>query len=288
MPFLEVLQLYSEYYKHDPGNGVVFVTIEAMTQVRLLQLGGITLYTIVFALLLSQLETPLWVSMIILFGVPLVVLATRERLRVAPVVIGTLIFGTGILLLDAVAHQTGSWYVLSPHTWRLFGVISVESIAFTTGLVWYYIVLYEYFFDDLASASSVVWQRRMLPLYILPVGLGMALVSMLYVFVVSFAFAWLLGILALVVLVCALIGAQRSVVGIGKRAVFFALTVLPLSFVFEWFALMHDVRFFAFPSDYLLSFTVLGYLIPIEEVALLFLLPFSVALLYELYLDDGV
>jgi hypothetical protein len=259
-----------------------------MTKLRLFQLGGITLYTILLALLIVQLEISLWISMIVLLGVPLIVLASYERLRVAPVVVGTIIFGTGILLLDAVAHQTGSWYVLSPYSWRLFGLISIESMVFTTGLVWYYIVLYEYFFDDLASTELVTKQRQWLPLYALPLGVGIALVAMLSVFVVTFAFAWLLGVLAAIVIGCAMIGAQRSVFGIAKRAGLFALAVLPISLVFEVCALVYDARFFAFPSDYLYYITIFGQVVPIEEFVLLLLVPFSVALLYELYLDDGI
>ena len=71
------------------------------------------------------------------------------------------------------------------------------------------------------------------------------------------------------------------------RALRFALLLLPISLVYECVMIVNGIRFFANDHSYMYVFHLPGLSVPVEEIFLIILIPFGVAMLYELYFDDS-
>ncbi len=245
---------------------------------------SLTLYSVVVAGVALWAQWPTAFVLFLLCGIPLVVLMYERPLRLGRLLTATAIVATVFLVIDAVGHTTGAWYSIVQSSTRLLGV-SFESVLFAFIHSLYFLVLYEFFFDD-----GVIKSRRQKVLLPLVTTFGTVVVSFLYLFSVqlaSFSFLWILVVL-FSVLVCTLLFMGRGASwAVAEKVFWFAVAVWPLSVLMELVALANGVRVFAFTSEYLTTVTMFGQVVPLEELLLLLIWPMTLAALYECYVDDA-
>jgi len=247
----------------------------------------LTLYTLCVGSILMVTNASFVVMAALLSGGPLVVLWHRVQLRtqlIPLVALGTL-FATALIELSA--YTAGLWYEIDAATAFVWGGVPVASYLFSFVHVLYCIIVYEYFFDDKKSSPTTGYQKQGLALVVLGYTL---LAGYLYIkptLFFEYPFAVLLA--AMCSSLAVMIALKQNVphIMLMWRALRFALLLFPISLVYECVMIVNGVRFFANDHAYLYVFNLPGLSVPIEELFLILLIPFGVAMLYELYFDDG-
>ncbi len=245
----------------------------------------LTLYSAVVALVALVFSWPVPFTLFLLCGVPLVLLVYETDLPLARLLSVVAILAVVVLVLDAVAHTTGSWYTVVGSPWRFLGV-TFESVLFAFVHTLYFLVLYEFLFDDTRVLGLA--KKRTAAFVAFLATLVVASFYLFSVWLVSFAFAWLLGLLFVLLLGLMWLAHPGDSQGLLQKSITFGLLMLPLSLLFELIALDGGVRIFAFTSEYIATLSLVGHSIPIEELLLLLLWPTLLVFLYECFIDDGV
>jgi hypothetical protein len=244
----------------------------------------LTVYSVVVVAVAMVASWSTALTLLVLCGIPLAVLMYERPLPLARLLLATALVSSVCVIIDAVGHSTGAWYSIVASSTRVLGV-SFESLLFAVVHSLYFLVLYEYFFDDGAITPTQ-------PNILLPVmaTIGTLIVSFFYLFsveIVSFSFLWIVAVLFAVTLLTLLFLTRTASVLIVQKVFWFAVAMWPLSLLMELVALANGVRIFAFTSEYLATVTLFQQVVPVEELVLLFVWPMVLAILYECYLDDA-
>ncbi|MCU0678008.1 MAG: hypothetical protein MUF19_00265 [Candidatus Pacebacteria bacterium] len=245
----------------------------------------LTVYSAVVAFAALLFSWPVPFSLFLLCGVPLLLLVYEFELPLARLLAAVAVLSVVVLILDAVAHTTGSWYTVVGSPWRLLGV-TFESALFAIVHTLYFLVLYEFMFDD--TKVRALSRRRLVPAAALLVTLLVSSFYLFSVWTVSFAFSWILGLLFIVLLGLMWLAHPGDSTALLQKSVFFGVFMLPLSLMFELIALDGGVRVFAFSSEYLATVTLLGQSVPVEELVLLVVWPALLVFMYECFIDNGI
>jgi hypothetical protein len=243
----------------------------------------ITVYTTVVAFAALLFSWPVVWSLFLMCGVPLLLLAWQTNLPLVRLFGVVVVLSVVIMVIDAVAHSTGSWYTITQSPWRLLGV-SFESALFAFAHCLYFLVLYEFLCDDNRMVPHL--ERRFLGIVAVIISLLIASFYLFSVYVVSYAFAWIIGLLLAVLLLLMLLTKSGHPLVVLRKVALFGVLMWPLSLLFEVVALAAGVRVFAFSSEYIFTLQLLGAAIPLEELLLLFLWPTLLAFMYESFVDD--
>lgn len=245
----------------------------------------LTLYSIAVAFVSIVLSWPVPFSLFLLCGVPLLLLVYETELPLARLLAAVGILSVVLMVLDAVAHTTGSWYTVVGSPWRFLGV-TFESALFAFVHTLYFLVLYEFLFDDTKVRGLA--RRKMAPAVALLATLLVASFYLFSVWVVSFAFLWVIGLLMVLLLGLMWLAHPGDSSRLLQKSLVFGFLMLPLSLTFELVALHGGVRVFAFLSEYLAMLPLLGQLLPVEELLLLVVWPALLVFMYECFIDDGL
>jgi hypothetical protein len=245
-------------------------------------------YTVFTGMVLVSLDTNVVVVMLLLSVAPLLVLWYQSELNTRLIPIIVLLSVALTAFIQVFAYLNGLWYEIGPTHLRVFSLVPVEAFAASFVQILYFVVIYEYFFDDRASSQSV-GKRKWHPVLIGTLtltSLAFAYLSLFSGIFFSYPYAILLVLLGLLA-ISALAFAHRSWQRVLRKTALFALAALPLSLVYQFVLLENELRFFANLNEYLAVFSIFGHSIPLEELLLSLLIPYWVAMLYELYIDDG-
>lgn len=243
-----------------------------------------TLYSVGMVGMSVNFSWPLPVTLFMLIGVPLVLLLYTTRLAV-----GRLLAAVGVMtalfaIIDVIGHASGSWYTIVGSSWRPLGM-SMEMVLFAVLHLLFLLTLYEYAFDDGRVGGRL--RSHALPLVSAVVVLLVAAFYLFSVWLITFPFAWIIVLLCTVLFGVLLISRQGSTAKLLKKAAVFSVLVFPLSLLYEYVALVAEVRVFAFVDEYLFMVPFGTYLMPVEEVLLLLLWPALMVVVYECFVDDG-
>jgi len=237
--------------------------------------------------MLSAFDAGIVATAVVLFGLPSLLLGYYSYAPL-PVIVSVATFGLAIaVLLEGVAHVYGLWYTLGIDAGRLFGLVPTEVLIVTTLEVIFLVFLYELFFDDgVYTTSNARTRFGAIGVF----GIGMIILLSLHSlalqkFFIAYSFAWVIGI----ILACsvAALGVYRVYsVQFFDRLVYFAVLGAVPSLIALSLAITNTHKVFANSSQYLSTVTAFGQSVPIEAFVLVFAVPFFVATIYELYLDD--
>jgi hypothetical protein len=223
----------------------------------------------------------------LLFGAPIFVLWNRLHLKSHLVPLLATFTLLGAALLQLYAYKSGLWYELSPWALPVFGGAPLETYLFSIFHIIYFILLYEYFFDDGQSAKRSKLSAR---------GLGMTgvvyavLAGIIYIHptvFVTYPFAFMLAFMSSLFALLILVRKSIPEVALFKKAGLFALATFPLSLIYEWILIENNIRLFANTNEYLWYFEWNRQVVPVEELLLLLIIPFGLVMLYEMFLDDA-
>jgi hypothetical protein len=224
------------------------------------------------------------VAILFLCVIPLLVMLYERPLQLSSLLGAVGVGGVMLVLIAATGQVTGAWYGVVVTSWQWAGV-SFETILFALVHTLYLLVLYEFFFDDGRGGQSL--QRHVLPAMTFLAALCLTFVYLFAVAQVTFAFAWILMALLGVLFVTLALSQPRGLWQLLPKVLFFAVVTWPLSFAIELVALWRETQLFAFSSEYLGELTLGGVVIPYEQILLMFVWPFVLAIIYELFVDDG-
>jgi hypothetical protein len=237
---------------------------------------------------LYSFDAGLLVSSLVLFGVPALALS-HFTLAPPAVLISIALLGGGVaILFEGIAHIYGLWYSIGINEARLFGLVPVEMILSTTVQVIFLALLYEVFFDDGIYTPRSAWHRMTF------FGVfGISVLGLLAIhqflfdgFFLSYAYLWIIGSIVAASLTTLALHRDLSVHFFDKIIDFALIASIPLG-IMLWISSVNVHKVFALTNEYLYSFSFFGQIVPIEEIVLLFALPFFVGTMYEVYLDDN-
>ncbi len=191
-------------------------------------------------------------------------------------------------LWEAIAYANGIWYELSSFGVRVMGQFPVETLFWHFAYVVMLVTAYEYFFDDRKS-QPIRWDYKTKWLSVF-VG-GTLIFSLVYLlalrtFYIPHAYAVMLIGTAMSLAIAAAISHQYSW-AIFKKSLGFALFMLPIAVIHEFVSLLNVHWVFANTSQYIHTIVLFGETVPVEKFVFLFLIPFWIVSVYELYLDDA-
>lgn len=248
----------------------------------------LVLFSAFSALILIVSNAPILGVAVVLFLAPLIIMWQRIDMRTRLLVPLSMLALSATVVMQSFAYRQGLWYEITPTNIMMFGTGPLESYVFACFLIVYFIVMYEYFFDDSYSRATRGFQKAMqvgVLGSLLAVSFGYVLISSPAI--VNNGFAILVGFLSFSLVALASVRYQLLNKTIFRKAFFFAVAMLPISLLSEFVLLNNNIRIYAHANDYLHSFTFFGHILPLEEVFLLLLLPMWIVVLYELCIDDG-
>lgn len=254
---------------------------------RVLLLALVLVYYGVATYGLALYDAGLMVTALVLFGLPAWVLA---RFTVAPpaVLVAVTSMGLGIaVILEGIAHIYGLWYSLGITELKLFGVLPLETVAALTLQILFFALVYEVLFDDgVYTERSAEMRFGFFTLFAIA-SLGLIAIHVFLVRGVFLDYSYLWLVMSMVVASFVMLSLHRrfSVVFINRIFNFALIAALPSGLAL-WLAAHNVHKVFGNQSAYIASVPVFGQVVPIEALAVLFVLPLFVATMYEIYLDD--
>ncbi|MFT5849412.1 MAG: hypothetical protein ACI9H6_000220 [Patiriisocius sp.] len=233
-------------------------------------------------------DAGLLVSSLVLFGIPALALA-RFTMAPSAVLVSVALLGGGIaVLFEGIAHIYGLWYSIGITEARLFGLVPVEMLLSTTVQVVFLALLYEVLFDDGVYTPRSAWQRMT---FFGVFGVAVVVLIGMHQYFVSGAFLpysymWIVGTIVASALAAIALHRDFSVPFFDRVIDFSIIAAMPLA-ISLWISSINVHKVFAHSTEYLATVSLFRQEVPIEEIALLFALPFFVATIYEMYLDDS-
>lgn len=236
---------------------------------------------------LASFDAGLVVTALALFGLP-AMLISYFSYAPTPVLVSVVALGLGTALtFESVAHIYGLWYTVGSDEWRLFGLVPFEGLIAMTLELTFLALLYEQIFDD--GEYTVGSARARLVALLVFVLAVLLLLGVYYVaatlFFVSYSFSWLV-IVMLGASVAALSVYRVYSVQFFDRLVHFSLIGAIPSCIALALSVTNVHKVFANTAEYIYTIDVFGQAVPIEAFVLTLAVPFFVATIYEIYLDD--
>jgi len=236
---------------------------------------------------LYMFDAGLLVSSLMLFGIPALVLS-HFTLAPPAVLISVALMGGGIaVLFEGTAHIYGLWYSVGITEARLFGLVPIEMLLATTVQVLFLGLLYEVFFDDGVYTPRSAWERMSFfgifgVAVLVLIGLHQYVFSGIFL---SYSYLWIIGAVVASALAALTLHKDLCVTFFDKIIDFTLVASIPLA-ISLWISSTNVHKIFANTHEYIGTFSLYGQTVPLEEILLLFALPFFVGTMYEIYLDD--
>lgn len=244
-------------------------------------------YYAVAAYALVAFDAGLLVTATVLFGIPAALFA-HFSLAPAVVLLNVSILGVGLgVILEGAAHLFGLWYSLGLTELHIAGLVPLEVVVATTMQVVFFALLYEVLFDDGVYTTTRIGVRLGALFTFALAAIGLVYIHSLTTtrWYMDNAFVWLVLSLIGAAFVSLLVYRQFTVHLLDRLVNFVTVAVIPAGI--GLLIGVHNVhKVYALGTGYVGEVQLFGQVVPVEAVVLLFALPFLVALMYELYLDD--
>lgn len=252
-----------------------------------LLLSVIALYYTLAAWGLYVFDAGMLVSALALFAFPALALA---RFTVAPpmVLLSVTMLGVGVaFLLEGIAHMYGLWYSIGVLEARVFNIVPLEMLIAIVFQVIFLSLLYEVLFDDGIYSPRSAWQRfgffaAFSVAVVFLIGFHRYVANEIFL---NYSYLWMIGILVMSAVAVLTLHKNLSVAFFDRVIDFSLIGAMPLA-IYLWLAVTNVHKVFAHTQEYVATVSFFGQSVPLEEIILLFVLPFFVATIYEIYLDD--
>jgi hypothetical protein len=273
-----------------PSGAVLFATIVRRfatmhRKIIITAIAGVYYLCSAYALYIFGAEILL--TSVVLFGIPAYFLA-RFSMAPTPVLVSVTLLGVSLaFVLEGVAHTSGLWYTVGVDELRIFSLVPFEALVAMVLQVLFLSLVYEALFDDGVYTSLSAYKRY-------NVFGGIMVGVLLAVFAYSLLDTVLVGSDIYMLLNGALLGVcfislalyRAFTIQFLDRLVFFTgVAMIPLM-VNLGISVVNVHKVFANYNEYAYTFLFLGEIIPLEEVVLALTIPFFVATIYEIYLDN--
>jgi hypothetical protein len=189
----------------------------------------------------------------------------------------------GSLVVDWIGHYTRTWSYWDNPLFASsgFGVFGIPLESFLWGsLFWiFYVVVYEYFFDENRSSDFNNKEK----LIVCSLGaISLSLVILINSYKPTIPLFYLLILLLFVFLTALALAPYRK---LAPRVLKFSSIVFILGLIVEFFSL--KLGLWLFPEgDFVRTILVSGQMVPVEEVAWWFIVPMFIAAVHEVFADN--
>lgn len=244
-------------------------------------------YYAVSATALYNFNADLLVTALFLYGIPALVLAHFSLVpNPTMVAVAALSVAVGVFM-EGVAHAYGLWLVPADGMPLLLSFVPLSALFATVLQILFLVLLYELLFDDGVYRSFQA--RKKLGLFF-----AFAAVSIILIIFHELVLGQLFAVGGYVTLVSIIIGTACATLFIERRFTlklverlfrFSALAAVPL-LIGLTIAVLNQQKLFIEAQHYMATVPFFGSHVPFEELFLLLALPFFIATVYELYLDD--
>lgn len=248
---------------------------------------GLFIYTFSVAPLLLWSDASFLIISAVLLGAPIFILWNRLEMSSQAIPLlsaAALLVGATIQLF---AYRTGLWFEMSSLNIQIFGGAPIETYLFSVLHILYLVLLYEYIVDDKRNSLQAKLPARTLAGLVVIYSLVLGYVYVHPVLFVKYPFVFLLLTLGTVCALLIMLKRNAPTMTVFLKAGLFSVMVFPLSLVYEWLMVASGTRFFVNINEYFYTFVWHGQNVPLEELLLLFMIPFGLIVLYELYIDDA-
>jgi hypothetical protein len=258
------------------------------TSLRFLEYILLIAYTIFASIILIVTNAPVLGVAVVLFLAPLLVIWQRVDMRSRLLAPLSLIAIAATVVIQSFAYRHGLWSETTPTDILMFGTGPLEVYVFACLLILYFVVMYEYFFDDHKNSLQRGFGKAM------QIGVLSMLLAVSFGYVITKsdvliqnAFVILVGFLGIGLVALGSVRYQLLDTTIFKKTFLFASGMLPMSLIAELVLLSNGIRVYDTSTSSLYTIEFFSFLVPLEEIALLLLLPMWIVVIYELCIDDG-
>ena len=231
-------------------------------------------------------ETGLLITALVIFGLPAYILA-RFSAAPAPVLMSIVALGvTMSVVMESSAHIFELWYTPSVETLRILGLVPLEMVFVTMLQTLFLTLLYEFMFDD-GQYTPSSGRMRFGAFAVFAIGTIILLWIQQFFFpgvFIEYAYIWLVVVLA-GASIAALAVYRTLTVSLFDKLIDFSIIAAGPLLITSFLAAASEHKIFN-TETYLGNLSVFEIVIPFEEMLLIFVLPWFVAIIYELYLDD--
>jgi hypothetical protein len=263
--------------------------IQQATSVRFLEYILLIIYTIFVSIILISTNAPVLGVAVVMFLAPLLIIWQRVDMRSRLLAPLSLIAIAATVVIQSFAYRYDLWKETTPTDILMFGTGPLEVYVFACLLILYFVVMYEYMFDDHKNSLQRGFGKAM------QVGVLSMLLAVSFGYVITKstvlienAFFILIGFLSFGLVALGSVRYQLLDRTIFRKSFLFASAMLPVSLMVELVLLSNGIRVYDVSSSmFLYTIEFFSFRVPLEEVALLLLLPMWIVVVYELCVDDG-
>lgn len=228
-------------------------------------------------------------STILIFGIPGLYLATKEKIHVKKVALFSLLFSVPFTFLaDYLIVRDHGWYIVSTiFPFRLFNTVVLEQFVWGYLFIFYTTIFYEYFLDKKSRKKDLLITSRMKWLSIVLFAcLGLFIYMVIYfdhLLRLPYAYAILGAVFGIIPLMSFLLFFPKFTKRFSRGITYFSAIAL----INEYASL--TLHHWIFPGNHFLG-TILffGFPVPYEEVFFYFIISAPMIFTYYEFFDDDL
>ena len=249
-----------------------------------LELVILFVYFIVMFLIAWYLKINFLTISLTFFGIPaLYYLFKGKNINKKTLLQTLLLTASATLVVETIAHSSSSWYVPSTFSFRIYNIFPLESYIWCITYCLFMIVFYEYFFDkgkvQTKIKASMKWLLGVVWSLVIIVGcialFVPSILSIPYFYAIFISVFLILNIIVLI---------QRST--LYKKLSLVSLFLFIPSMLHEVVSL--ELGHWSFSKGFHVGYVdFLGYVFPFEELLWFLIVPVTILVVYELFMDDG-
>lgn len=236
---------------------------------------------------LYRFDAGLLVTTLFFFALPAYILARQTKAPVS-VILAVAFLGGGLAaLFEAIAGLYGLWYTVSSDATRFFGLVSLEAMVALMIQTIFFVLLYEYLFDDGQYTARNSRQRFVFFLVFFAAALALVALHTLVLpsVYLEHSYLWIIGSIIAACFTLLALHKTPTLHFFDRVLDFSVLAAIP-TLLALWLGVENVHRVYAYPEVYLGTLTVFGATIPFDEILIALALPLLVSIVYEVYLDD--
>jgi hypothetical protein len=194
-----------------------------------------------------------------------------------------LLTASATLIVETIAHSSKSWFVPSIFPFRIYNIFPLESYIWCITYCLFMIVFYEYFFDKgkvlTKISTSMKWLLRVTWGIVVIVGL----IAIFFPTILSIPYFYAIFIALFTILNIVVLSKRPS---LYRKMSLLSLFLFIPSVLHELVSL--ELGHWSFTKGYHVGYVDLfGYVFPFEELIWFLIVPVTILVVYELFMDDG-
>ena len=194
-----------------------------------------------------------------------------------------LLTASATLIVETIAHSSKSWFVPTIFSFRIYNVFPLESYIWCITYCLFMIVFYEYFFDKGKILTKIKPSMKWLLGITWMIVIGVGSLAIFHPTVLSIPYFYT-AFIALFILLNVIVLSKKP--KLYKKMSLLSLFLFIPSILHELVSL--ELGHWSFTRGFHIGYVeLLGYVFPFEELIWFLVVPITILVVYELFMDDG-